>query len=272
MGKFTSSGFKFLTRSLAGVAILLGIAGCADVMTYSQDAHHEGLKLYRQGAYADAAGAFRNSVRQNPRNYQGYYYLGMCYDQLGQYQQAIVAFKTARQTINLTLEGKEDTQCRQNILNGLASSIARSDLRDAETDAAQRDAQDHQTAESWWLLGKIYAYRGDADSAIDAYNRAALLEPNNFMVVKDYGLYLERLGQSQRAEAPLRRAYSLNSQDDQVIAALRRIGVVPGPSLKDENQLAKPIIPKGPIPEVHVPNMLPGNNDSSNSTVSAPRD
>jgi Tfp pilus assembly protein PilF len=251
------------------------MVGCADVVTYSRDSEREGIKLYQQGDYGNAAGAFRNSTRQNPRNYLSYYYLACCYDHLGQYQQAIANYRTARQTINLTLEGKEDNATRQNILNGLAGAIAKSDQRDIETDEAVKEAQTKQSAEAYLLLGKVYALRGDADSAIDAFNRANLLEPNNFLVVKDYGLYLERIGQRQRAEGVLRRAYSLDSTDQQVNAALRRIGVVPGPSIKGQNQLARPIIPKGPIPEMNVPgtgNQTSSTGSPAQSTVQAPRD
>jgi tetratricopeptide (TPR) repeat protein len=247
------------------------MSGCADIVTYSQDAQREGIKLYQKQNYADAAGAFRNSVRQNPRNYEGYYWLGMSYEQLGQYQQSIASFKTARQTINLAVEGKYDDDLRAKILSGLASAIAKSDQADTETDSANRDARNYGGAENWFVLAKIYAYRGDADSAIDAYNRAALLEPTAFYIAKDYGLYMERIGQRAKAEPPLRRAYSLNHEDKDVNAALRRIGVVPGPAILDEDQLARPVIPKGPIPEVKVPNVLPGRTETD-STVQAPRD
>jgi len=270
----TSSSVCIFSRWLVGLGLLIGAMGCADVMTYSRDSHRQGMKLYQQGNYADAAGAFRNSVRQNPRNYQGYYYLGASYEQLGQHQQAIASYRTARQTIGLTIEGREDRAFRHKILDSLASAIARSDQRDIETNAVQREAQEKQSGESWLLLAKVYAYRGDADSAIDAYNRAALLEPHNFEIAKEYGLYLERVGQRQRAEQPLRRAYSLNPQDDQVNQALRRIGVVPGPAIKDEDQLARPLIPKGPIPPVRLPG-FGGEGSSqppSDSTVQAPRD
>lgn len=249
-------------------ALLLGIAGCADMVTYSRDAQYEGLRLYRQGAYADAAGAFRNSVRQDPRNYQSYYYLGSCYENLGQYQQAIAAYKTARQTINLTISGRDDQEFQQKILNGLASAIAASDRREVEIEQVQREAADHPSVETWFLLAKIHAIRGDADSAIDAYNHAFLLDSTNFLVAKEYGLYLERLGQTERAARPLRQAYSLNNQDAEVAAALRRIGIVPGPSLLEESQLAKPPLPKGPIPD-----WPPRHRDDSlPPTVQAPRD
>ncbi|HEY7089033.1 MAG TPA: tetratricopeptide repeat protein, partial [Tepidisphaeraceae bacterium] len=254
-----------ITRSNLFLAslILIAAAGCnSDMITYSRDAQREGEKLYQKGDYADAAGAFRNSVRQNPRSYEGYYWLGMSYTQIGQYQQAIASFKTARQTIDLTPEGKLDDDMRSKIISGLANAIAKSDERDVETNVATNDAKNFGGAESWFLLAKIYAYRGDADSAIDAYNRAALLDPTSFYISKDYGLYMERIGQKQRAEAPLRRAYSLNCDDAEVAAALRRIGIIPGPGLLNEDQLARPIIPKGPIPEVHMPG---GNSTASGS-------
>jgi cytochrome c-type biogenesis protein CcmH/NrfG len=256
------------------LAVVLCVAGCADMVTYSYDAQHQGMKLYNQGDYADAAGAFRNSVRQMSTNYESEYYLGACYVQLGQYQQAIAAFKTARQTSKMTLQGQEDEQFHNKIIDGLAMAIAMSDLRDAEINAAQQDAQTHGGAESWYLLGKIYAYRGDADSAIDAYNRATLLEPNNFYIAKDYGLFLERVGQGSRAEAPLRKAYSLDNTDQQVAEALNRIGVVPGPSLLDQNQLAKPLLPKGPIPELQLPSLTKNSQPSQavQATAEAPRD
>ena len=31
---------------------------------------------------------------------------------------------------------------------------------------------------------------------------------------------------------------------------MQRLGIVPGPSLKDKDDLAKPLLPRGPIPEV----------------------
>src|SRR5262249_37810623 len=122
-------------------------------------------------------------------------------------------------------------------------------------------------------LGKIFAYRADPDSAIDAYNRAMLTDPQNFYIVKEYGLYLVTLGQNQQAELPLRKAYGLNQQDDAVNHALRSIGVIPGPAVLDENALAKPLIPRGPIPEFDV-NKVTGHGETQTNgeAASAPRD
>ncbi|HVT87551.1 MAG TPA: tetratricopeptide repeat protein [Tepidisphaeraceae bacterium] len=225
-----------MTKSIPFITLisLALLSGCADVITYSHDAQREGMRLYNEGDFADAAGAFRNSVRQNPQNYESNYWLGESYTKLQQYEQAIAAYKTARKTINLTLAGKYDEEMHQKILDGLANAIAVSDVKGNELDAAQQDADHHGTAESWILLAKIHARKGDADSAVDAYNRAALLEPRNFGVEKEYGLYLERIGQTERAAAPLKKAFSLDNQDADVAAALRRLGIVPGPTVNSE--------------------------------------
>src|SRR5204862_8200198 len=85
----------------------------------------------------------------------------------------------------------------------------------------------------------------------DACNRAAKLDPNSFYITKEYGLYLERLGQKPQATPLLKRAYAMNPQDEQLAQALRRLGIVPGPSLKDQSALAKPVLPPGPLPPVN---------------------
>jgi tetratricopeptide (TPR) repeat protein len=272
------SRFGSIVRSIGqlvlSLVVLVAATGCADMMTYSQDAQREGLKLYRQGDYANAAGAFRNSVRQNPKNYQSYFYLATCYDQMGQYQQAIAEFKTAQKTQAVSIEGQYDDEMREKITLGLAGSIAKSDQRSIEMDSLQKQAESHNNAQDWFVLAKALELRGDADSSLDAYNRAALLEPKNFLIQKNYGLLLAKCGQNEKAFVPLRTAYSLNNTDEQVVAGLRQIGVVPGPSLMDENQLARPLIPKGPIPSANVPGVYPTSptGGASGSTAAAPRD
>ncbi len=256
---------------LAALALIVGVTGCADVVTYSKDAQREGLRLYAEGDYGNAAGAFRNSTRQNPRNYQGYYWLGASYEQLKQWQLALASYKTARSTLNLTIEGKYDREYREKILVGLGNAIAKADQRNLELDAAATEAEGSQNAESWFVVAKAYCFRGDADSAIDAFNRASILDPKSSMIWKHYGLYLDRIGQSDKAITPLRKAYAIDRTDTEVAEALRRAGVIPGPSLLEESQLAKPLVPKGPIPEVPLPR-LPGSTPANEPSVAAPRD
>jgi hypothetical protein len=53
--------------------------------------------------------------------------------------------------------------------------------------------------------------------------------------------------------------------------ALRRMNIVPGPGLKDERALAKPPLPKGPLPEVEWSNFGLGGsgNKETNAEASA---
>ena len=264
---------RFSHRIISVLFVGITLVGCADIITYSKDSRREGLKLYHEQQYADAAGAFRNAVRQNPLDYQSYCYLGQCEEQLGQHEQAIHAFRTSLEVMSKDIEGKHDTEFRQGVLNGLANAIAKCDQRDTETNDVERRAQTNSSPEEYFILGKIFAYRGDPDSAIDAYNRAMLSDPTNFYIAREYGLYLEHLGQGQKAELPLRKAYGLKQDDEEVNNALRRIGVVPGPGVLDENALAKPLIPRGPIPELDINKVTGHGETQTNGTASvAPRD
>jgi hypothetical protein len=56
------------------------------------------------------------------------------------------------------------------------------------------------------------------------------------------------LNQTARARQVLWQAGAIDQQDREVASALRQLGVVPGPSLQDKSDLAKPVIPVGPIP------------------------
>ncbi len=272
--RFAFPRVGFSIRSLTVLALLgATLVGCADIITYSKDSRREGLRLYREQQYADAAGAFRNAVRQNPLDYQSCCYLGESEEQLGQHEQAIHAFRTSLEVMAKDIDGKRDIVFRQGVLNGLANAIAKSDSRDTEINDVERRAQTNSSAEEYFILGKVFAYRGDPDSAIDAYNRAMLTDPDNFYIAKEYGLYLVQLNQGQKAELPLRKAYAQKQDDDQVNNALRNIGVVPGPSVLDQDALAKPLIPRGPIPEVDV-NKITGHGETQTNgeSVSAPRD
>jgi tetratricopeptide (TPR) repeat protein len=267
-----------ITRLVVLVTVIaLGFAaGCVQdqAINRTDDSARTGAKLYSEGQFADAAGAYQKSIREDPRNYHAYYGLGQSYDQLGQYQQSIQAYKSGIQVMSTSLEGKEDLAFRMKLVDGAAAAIAKSADKNAELDALQKQ----QTGESYLMAAKIYRYSGDADSAMDFYNRGALLSPNDFYIQKDAGIYLEQLGQGKRAEPALRKAFALNPKDEQVIAALRRIGVVPGPSIKDQKDLAKPVVPQGPIPEVEfgkgksAPAPTPAPSPAPGAEAQSPRD
>jgi tetratricopeptide (TPR) repeat protein len=245
-----------LVQCLAAVVVgglSLTLTGCADVLTYAQDSRETGITAYNQGDYTKAAGAFRSALRQDPRDYQSQYYLGLSSLELKNYQQAIVAFRSCLDTQNVTLAGKEDDAMRIKALEGLAQAITKSDDSDLEVNKVEQAARNRTgplAAREFYVLGKVYRYRMLPDMSLEFYGRALLNDPKNFVYAKEYGLYCEQLQQTEQARQALRQAYATNPNDKEVNDALRRVGTVLGPSLMDKSDLASPPLPKGPIPEV----------------------
>lgn len=266
----SSSKLACAMLSLAvGAAMIPSLGGCANKgqTTYGLDSRDDGARFFREGRYADAAGAYRNAVRTVPSDYMSYYNLGLCEEKLGAMQQAIQAFKTSLDVMPLTLAGRDNmTTFRLTIMDALARVIANSGDKSQEIEKLVEKGQSG-SVESYRILARVYRYAMDPDSAMDAYNRASLLEPRNVSLLKEYGLYLVQLNQNAKAEAVLRQAYVLDSNDPQISDALRQLGVIVGPSIKEQNQLAQPLIPPGPIAP---PNRLPGQPRSGENQSPSP--
>ena len=81
----------FAFSSLMGCSSMQGV----DLLTWSKDAKAEGAQKYNDGKYADAAGCFRNAIRQVPNDPESYYWLGLCYEQTQSYHEAMDAYKTS---------------------------------------------------------------------------------------------------------------------------------------------------------------------------------
>lgn len=244
--------FAILSTVVLSATLTFG-AGCGDTLSYSAQARRDGIRLYNDGQYTDAAGAFNSAVRQNPRDHISFYYLGQSYEKTGDWHRAIQSYKTSLDVMPYTIHNRRDEEFRDRATDALASAIARSPSRETEINALVRSAEANQSAGDYFKLARIFTFAGDADAALDSYNRAMLLAPQDQKIHRTAGLWLESIGQNQAAERPLRRAYALNDQDADVIAALRRLNIVTGPSLKEADELARPIVPKGPIPELEIP-------------------
>jgi tetratricopeptide (TPR) repeat protein len=250
-GRFAALG---LTAAL-GLSVL---GGCADMMQTPGQARNKGVQLYNQGKFTEAAGAFGTATRKDPRDYQSYYYLGRSYAQMKQYLQAIGTYRTALDVMKNHLKGKEDWETRAKVLDALAAAIAESG--DPAAEAAQRvraDGVGPAAVEEKFVLAKVLQKQGDVDNAIQMFAAAAFADTNNFVVAREFGLFLMEIGQAERAAQELKRAWVINHkasrpEDEQVATALRKLDIVPGPSLLEEEDLAQPSIPRGPIPEVDV--------------------
>jgi Tfp pilus assembly protein PilF len=244
--------------------------GCAQLTTNTRADRDRGIKLYNDGQYADAAGAFRETIRHTPADLQSHLYLAQSLDHMGAYEQAVEQYRTTLKIMENSLEGRDDRPLRLKTLNQLADAIAKTQDHDSQASILLHDAR---SAEDQFLLAKVERRLGDADAAIEAYRQATLLAPKDAEIRKEYGAYLGQLGQTDQARVELKKSYALNPSDQETAAALRRVGVVPGPSLKDESDMARPIIPVGPLPELQLPQQQQQNAAQPGQTTAAnPRD
>lgn len=222
------------SRSLLLSGFLLSlVAGCGNAVSNHAAARREGIDLFNQHRYPDAAGAFSTAVRENPRDTLSFYYLGECYDRTGENHLAIQSYRAALNAMPYTVHNARDKDFRATVIERLGAAIARSTTRETEINELEQRAAQSRSALDYFLLARIHASAGDADSAIDAYNRARLLDGKDFQIARSYGLWLERIGQTNAALPVLEQANQLNPQDAQVADALRRASVgTPIPSAR----------------------------------------
>jgi tetratricopeptide (TPR) repeat protein len=257
---------------LAGsFTVILFLASCQDLMTFSLQGESEGMRLYSERMYGDAAGAFRNSVRQDPQNYHSHFYLGVCMEELKEYQQAFQSYYTALEVMSHTPAGRFDDEFRLIVLDTLAEAIAQHDLGETELNKAENRAKTSQKAEDWFMLAKVYRIKGDADMAMDCYRRAAKWDNTSFPIRKEFGLYLlDPLNQRPEAEYYLRQAYRIEPNDEAVNGALARLGITP--LIGDKAKDATPrIVPPytGPLPTDVA--RTPDGRVNLNGTVAKPK-
>ena len=242
MPLFTSKKVIFVIASAALAGSMLFATGCGDALIYAKETRGQGMALYNEGNYGDAAATFANATRQDPRDYKSYYFMGASYEAQRAYQQAISAYRTCLDVMPLTLEGKSNISFRYHTIDSLATAISKSETSSQEAASLERKCKAKASVEDQWLLAKVCRYSGDADAAIDAYNKAVLIAPDNFTIAKEAGLYEQELGQNNRATFALKKAFAVNPDDPQVNDALRKLGVVAG-SGSSESDLAQPAQP-----------------------------
>ena len=91
------------------------------------------------------------------------------------------------------------------------------------TQMQQVVARDPKNAEAWIQLGNDYYDTRQPQKAIEAYNRALELRPNNPNILTDQGVMYRDVGQFEKAIARFQKA---NQIDPKHIQSLYNIGVV----------------------------------------------
>jgi tetratricopeptide (TPR) repeat protein len=247
---FSSHG-RLVVRAGVLSAVVLGgltLTGCADVVTQSKTETARGRVLLSEGEPEEATMIFANQARRGPRNYKAHYYLGESQLAGGRPHEGIRSLRTALEVMPLTLSGRDDEQYRFLIVDALSTALAQHDLDGEQLAQIEANSKGDKTLKL--LIAMTHAKAGRPDSAIESFNQAFTLDRNDQQTSKQFGLYMESIAQNDPAEYYLRRAYRLNTQDEEVAEALLRLGIIPGPALMSATELSKPPIPLGPLPEI----------------------
>lgn len=228
----------------------LTFGGCADAITFSRTETVEGRTLIEEGDPEGAAVIFANMTRRNPRDHRAHYYLGVAKVESGRSREAIRSFRDGLSVMELTPHGRADDQFRALLVDALSGTLAESDVDGSQLAQIEKLSKGNPTLKL--LVAMTHAKAGRPDNAIAGFESATTLDRRNPEIAKQYGLYLESLQQEEAATKVLRRAYALNTTDEEVAAALTRLGIIPGPSLLSRIDLATPALPLGPLPEIRV--------------------
>lgn len=229
-------------------------AGCSDAITFSKTERAEGRIALQEGDHEQAAMVFANQIRRNPRDYRAHFHLGEARWAAGRYPEALRSYKTALDVMALTPRGQHDEEYRHVIINEYARALAQVDTDGSQL--AQIEKVSAGNKHKKLLIALTHAKAGRPDPAIGSFRSAMRLdrmsEEQDPQIAKRFGLYLESIRQNDMAREALRRAYALAPSDEEVAAALRRLGVIPGPAILSKNDLATPAMPLGPLPQVRL--------------------
>ena len=261
-----------ITASLALAAAALAAGGCADAFTYSKSERAAARIALSEGDDEGAAMTFLDQTRRNPRDYKAHFHLGEARWAAGRYPEALRSYKTALDVMKLTPRGQNDDEFRALITSEYARALA-----EVDTDGTQLATIEKTSAgnkQKKLLIALTHAKAGRPDAAIGAFTSAMRLDrasdEQDPFIAKSFGLYLEGIQQDDMAEQVLRRAYSIAPGDEEVAAALRRLGIVPGPAILSKNDLAKPAMPLGPLPQIKV--KVAEDGSAETPTAAAPQD
>ncbi len=162
-------------NSLILVAILLvlalsacapGAAGtAAPTTTAGADHYVQGINLFNQKQFQQAAEEFSQAITANPQNSRAFYGRGNAYGMLGQADKAIADFKQA-----VTIDPKDDIS-----YFALAIAYANQGQRSAAIAALDKAIALVSQAEYYGLRGTLYAEQNDPQHAIPDLEKALSL-------------------------------------------------------------------------------------------------
>ena len=185
-------------------------------------------KAIDAGNYAAAEPRLNLVLRNDPTDWEGHYLMGLT--RLGQ-NRAIEAQSELEQA--LAAEDRHDEETPK-ILDALARSLEQQELYDQLYAFLDAQIERYEGWEDYARKARFLAKANDIDGAALAYRQAAYFSRNETEeIYLEIAEFYEARGDYPKAVQALKWAYYINDENETIPDRFRRLGVVPGPTLKE---------------------------------------
>lgn len=177
----------------------------------SSDDVKKGIIALKAGDLNGAKAAFEVAVGKNPKQADGYHYLGLVNDQTGQKAEAEKNYRKA-------LELHPDLE--ESAVNLAAILVESGKFDDAAALMKKAIAKNPKNAALQVNLGMALSGKNDVDGANKAFEEAFKLEPNNGIHLVTYASHLARNNKKDEAITKLKQAEKMSASDAGVLASI----------------------------------------------------
>jgi Flp pilus assembly protein TadD len=208
----------------AGIPIL---SGCSNIA--SQAANVEGVRLYQQGNYQQAADRFTKAIAQDPNSPEGYYNLAAARHKMGTMYGQPQDLQQAEVLYNQCLERERDhTECRRALAVLLMESGRQEDaFRMLNSWASESPQLPDPKVELARLLEEV----GQPEQAKAQLVNALTVDPHNARALTALGRLRDQAGDHAQALENYQRSLSLNRFQPEVAARVAQLqGAVGAPA------------------------------------------
>ena len=186
-------------------------------------------KAMDAGDYTTAEQKLLAVVENDPSDWEGHYLLGLAY--LGT-QRPVQA--QSELELALTVKDRSPSQTPK-ILDALARSLEQQQSYDQLYAFLDAQIARYEGWEDYARKARFLAKANDIDGASLAYGQAALFSRNaDDDIYVEIAEFYEGLGDYDKALQSLKWAYYINDERADLPDRFRKLGVVPGPTLKEQ--------------------------------------
>ena len=200
--------------------------GCNQVT--SQALNAEGVRLFQNGNYPQAAEQFQKAIASDPRSANGYYNLASSLHKSGKLYRQEADLKQAEQLYNQCLDNDPNhTECYR----GLAVLLKETERQDASFRLLEGWAErSPHLADPRIELARMLEETSRTQEATTQLVEALSIDPNNSRALTALGQLRERNGNMAQAIANYQRSLSINRFQPEIearVAALQAAGNAP---------------------------------------------